>query len=43
MKAGVWTGLLLVIVGLWLVMQVVVGDLPGRLLSWSGMFQDDGS
>lgn len=25
---------LLVIVGVWLLLQTIVGDLPGRLLSW---------
>lgn len=28
--------ILLVIVGVWLVLQTVVGDLPRRLLSWAG-------
>lgn len=30
-----WANLLLVIVGVWLFLQAVVGDLAGRLLSWA--------
>ena len=30
-----WLNLLLIIIGTWLFFQAVVGDLAGRLLSWS--------
>lgn len=30
------SGVLLVVIGLWLLMQTLVGDLPRRILSWSG-------
>jgi len=30
------SGVLLVIIGLWVLMQTLVGDLPRRILSWSG-------
>lgn len=29
------SGLFLLVAGLWLVLQTVVGDLPARLLSWA--------
>lgn len=30
-----WGGVLLILVGIWLLLQTVAGDLPGRLLSWA--------
>jgi hypothetical protein len=30
-----WTTLLLLILGMWLFLQAVTGDLAGRLLSWA--------
>lgn len=30
-----WGGLLLVILGVWLLLQTVAGDLPGRIRSWA--------
>lgn len=30
-----WTAILLVIIGVWLAIHTVAGDLPGRLLSWA--------
>ncbi len=30
------SGVLLIVAGLWLLLQTMVGDLPGRLLSWAG-------
>jgi hypothetical protein len=35
-RGQVSASILLVLVGLWLLLQTVVGDLPGRLLSWRG-------
>lgn len=29
-----WVSLLLVVVGVWLIAQALVGDLAGRILSW---------
>jgi hypothetical protein len=40
-SSGVWSGVLLIVVGLWLVMQVIVGDLAGRLLSWSSLYEGE--
>jgi hypothetical protein len=40
-RGGVWSGLLLLLIGIWLVMQTVIGDLPGRLLSWTGIGGND--
>lgn len=34
MSGHVAGGLLLVIAGLWLLFQTLVGDLPGRIVSW---------
>lgn len=31
------SGLLLILAGLWLLMQTMVGGLPARILSWSGV------
>lgn len=28
------SGVLLIVLGVWLVLQALVGDLPGRILSW---------
>ena len=30
-----WTAVLLVVVGVWLVIHTIAGDLPGRVLSWA--------
>lgn len=30
-------GVLLVVLGFWLLMQTLVGDLPGRIVSWAGV------
>lgn len=30
-----WTVPLLVLIGFWLILHTVAGDLPGRLLSWA--------
>lgn len=30
------SGALLILVGVWLLVQAAIGDLPGRLLSWGG-------
>lgn len=32
-----WSGLFLLLVGVWLFLQATVGDLGGRLLSWAGL------
>ena len=32
-----WTGVLLLILGVWLIAQALVGDLGGRILSYAGM------
>ena len=29
------SGVLLVLVGVWLLLQTLVGNLPGRILSWA--------
>lgn len=29
-----WSGLLMTIVGVWLVVQSIAGDLPRRIISW---------
>ena len=29
-----WSSVLLMIVGVWLILQALVGDLSGRVLSW---------
>ncbi len=31
------SGVLMIIVGVWIVLQTLVGDLPGRILSWAGI------
>lgn len=31
------SGIALVLVGVWLVAQTIVGDLPARLLAWRGV------
>jgi uncharacterized membrane protein YgcG len=36
-KGDVASSILLVVVGLWLLLQTIVGDLPRRLLSWRGV------
>lgn len=35
-RGQVSSAVLLVVIGLWLLLQTIVGDLPGRLLSWRG-------
>lgn len=34
MNGNVAGGMLLVIAGVWLLLQTLVGDLPGRIVSW---------
>lgn len=29
-----WSSVLLMLVGIWLILQALVGDLAGRILSW---------
>ncbi len=41
MNRPVATGVFLLVVGLWLLLQTLVGDLPGRILSW-GKAADEG-
>lgn len=35
MNRAPWGAILLVVLGVWLLLNVVAGDLPGRLLSWA--------